>query len=266
MAIGDLDGDGKPDLAVANAGSSTVSVLLNNGNGTFGAWTDGWRTGSGPRSVAIGDLNRDGKPDLATANCDSRTVSVLLNVGDAPVATAVSLERSEADCDHVSIVWHAGGGAIAVATVYRRTEQSDWRAIGEVHPDGTGRMTFTDRDVTSDVRYGYRLGIVEEGREAYYGETWLTIPVKAEFVLRGLQPNPAGSSVSVAFSLPDGRTARLEVFDVRGRRMVEREVGPLGPGRHVVKLEGESGLPPGLYLVRLTHGGQVLTARGAILR
>ena len=45
VAIGDLNGDGKPDLAVANYGSNTVSVLLGNGDGTFGTKTD-FATGS----------------------------------------------------------------------------------------------------------------------------------------------------------------------------------------------------------------------------
>ncbi len=71
VAIGDLNGDGKPDLAVANSNSSTVSVLLGNGAGGFGAKTD-FATGTNPHSVAIGDVNGDGKPDLAVANSDSQ--------------------------------------------------------------------------------------------------------------------------------------------------------------------------------------------------
>ena len=67
VAIGDLNGDGRPDLAVANDDSNTVSVLLGNGDGTFGANTD-FGTGTRPASVAIGDLNGDGRPDLAVAN------------------------------------------------------------------------------------------------------------------------------------------------------------------------------------------------------
>ena len=66
VAIGDLNGDGKPDLAIANDGAANVSVLLNKGNGTFGQGR--LRAGRFPRSVAIGDLNGDGKPDLAAAN------------------------------------------------------------------------------------------------------------------------------------------------------------------------------------------------------
>ena len=79
VAIGDLNGDGKPDLATANSYSKTVSVLQNRGDGSFRARHD-YATGRSPWSVAIGDLNGDRKPDLATAN--DGTVSVLLNRGD----------------------------------------------------------------------------------------------------------------------------------------------------------------------------------------
>jgi hypothetical protein len=84
VAVGDLNGDGNPDLAAGNV-NSTVSVLLGNGDGTFGAKTD-FGTGGGPNSVAIADLNADGKPDLAVANSGAfNTVSVLLGNGDGTV-------------------------------------------------------------------------------------------------------------------------------------------------------------------------------------
>src|SRR2546422_7828406 len=66
VAIGDLNGDGKPDLAVANINSATVSVLLGNGAGGFGAKTD-FTTGPNPPSVALGALDGDCQPQLARA-------------------------------------------------------------------------------------------------------------------------------------------------------------------------------------------------------
>ena len=81
VAIGDLDGDGKPDLTVADKDGQTVSVLRNtctSGNISFATKVD-YATGSSPRSVAIGDLDGDGKPDLAVANDVSNTVSVFRN-------------------------------------------------------------------------------------------------------------------------------------------------------------------------------------------
>ena len=88
VAIGDLDGDQVPDLAVANFNSDNVSVLLGVGEGTFAAAAH-YAAGSGPESVAIGDLDGDQVPDLAVANADSDNVSVLLGLGDGTFAAAV---------------------------------------------------------------------------------------------------------------------------------------------------------------------------------
>jgi len=84
VAVGDLNGDVKPDLVGANgyrASSRRVSVFLNKGNGRFGPKRD-FGAGRGPTSVAIGDLDGDGSGDIATANNRANTVSVLLNNGD----------------------------------------------------------------------------------------------------------------------------------------------------------------------------------------
>ena len=78
VTAADLNGDGKPDLAVANSDSNTVSVLLNQGNGSFAAQVT-YAVGADSFSVAAADLNGDGKPDLAVANQGSNNVSVLLN-------------------------------------------------------------------------------------------------------------------------------------------------------------------------------------------
>ena len=81
VAIGDLNGDGNLDLAVANSSSNNVSVLLGNGDGSFQSAVN-YGAGDGPCSVAIGDLNGDGDLDLAVANRISDNVSILINTGD----------------------------------------------------------------------------------------------------------------------------------------------------------------------------------------
>ncbi|WP_333276696.1 VCBS repeat-containing protein [Microcoleus sp. N9_A2] len=82
VSIGDFNGDGKPDLAVANLISNSTSILLNTTTNattpTFATKVD-FTTGSGPYSVSIGDFNGDGKPDLAVANFRGNTTSILLN-------------------------------------------------------------------------------------------------------------------------------------------------------------------------------------------
>src|SRR6266849_5705089 len=81
LVVGEFNGDGKADLAVANSSDNTVSVLLGNGDGTFQARLD-YAAGSFPEQLAVGDLNGDGKADLAVADAGARAVSVLLGNGD----------------------------------------------------------------------------------------------------------------------------------------------------------------------------------------
>jgi hypothetical protein len=81
IAVGDLNGDGKLDVATANHVRDTVSVLLNRGNGSFPAKRD-YEAGVAPESVAIGDANGDRKRDLLVADAADESVAVLANRGD----------------------------------------------------------------------------------------------------------------------------------------------------------------------------------------
>ena len=87
LAVADVNGDGKPDLLTANAGSNTAGVLLGTGDGTFRAAAT-FNTGGYPLSLAVADVNGDGKPDLLTANAGSNTAGVLLGNGDGTFRTA----------------------------------------------------------------------------------------------------------------------------------------------------------------------------------
>jgi len=86
VAVGDFNGDGIPDLALANYGSSPnytdggVTILLGNGDGSFQS-PQSYRVNAASLSVAIGDFNSDGKLDLVTANGNG-TITVLLGNGD----------------------------------------------------------------------------------------------------------------------------------------------------------------------------------------
>ena len=78
--MGDVNGDGVPDLVVANYNGGNVGLLLGNGNGTFQA--EQTFALSLPTSVALGDFNGDGHADLAVADFNG-SASVLLANGNA---------------------------------------------------------------------------------------------------------------------------------------------------------------------------------------
>jgi hypothetical protein len=88
VAIGDFNGDGKLDLAVANKNDNSLSILLGNGDGTFQA--GGIFPTDSPIFVTAADLNHDGKLDLVTGNNFSNHISVLLGNGDGTFQTAVN--------------------------------------------------------------------------------------------------------------------------------------------------------------------------------
>jgi hypothetical protein len=117
VAVGDFNGDGKQDIAVANSDTNTVSVLLNNGDSAsnpqrgFGInaapigdipqdYSNGPNTeytvGKNPGSLVVGDFNGDGNPDLALVNAGDNTLSVLLGNGSGGFSapTTISIPGS----------------------------------------------------------------------------------------------------------------------------------------------------------------------------
>ncbi|MGD8894905.1 MAG: FG-GAP-like repeat-containing protein [Acidobacteriota bacterium] len=87
--VGDLNGDSRPDLAVANVLGDTVSVLLNTG-GTFGPATS-YPVGDEPGWIRIGRADSDSDLDLVVANRSSDTVTVLLNDGAGAFPTTTEV-------------------------------------------------------------------------------------------------------------------------------------------------------------------------------
>jgi hypothetical protein len=143
---------------------------------------------------------------------------------------------------------------------------------------GTGNLIATRSD-TGCVDVGpaggfYKLSAVDvNGNESGYalltpsGTTDVPVAGAVTLALEGAQPNPSrGEGLGIAFALPSSASARLDLLDVSGRRVATREVGTMGAGRHVVDLAAGRLLAPGLYVVRLTQGGEIRIARVAVLR
>jgi hypothetical protein len=132
VAVGDVNGDGKPDLIVANryacantCPDGSVVVRLGNGDGTFQSAVAYDSGGGGAWSVVIADVNRDGKSDLVVVNecggssgCTNSTVAILLGKGDGTFTPAVAYDS---------------GGQVAMSV-----------AVADVNGDGNPDLMVAD--------------------------------------------------------------------------------------------------------------------------
>jgi hypothetical protein len=144
--VGDFNGDGRPDLAVANAGKpeigddGDVSILLGNGDGTFQPALN-VAAGKNPFSIAVDDFNADGRLDVVVANNGQNpaggwlagSVSVLLGNGDGTFQTHVDYATG-AGPDSVAVGDFNGDHVLDLA-VAARSENVVSVLLG--HGDGT---------------------------------------------------------------------------------------------------------------------------------
>jgi FG-GAP-like repeat len=154
VAIRDLSGDGKPDLATANG--EDVSVLINRGGGRFAnsveyAARQSW-------DLAIGDVNGDGNADLVTANgmASVNSISVFMNrgagsfsarvdyrTGRRPVSVAIADLNGDGTQDvatasltnTVSVLLNSGKGSFAKRIEYPAPQHPRSIAIGDMNGD-----------------------------------------------------------------------------------------------------------------------------------
>lgn len=129
MAVGDVNGDGKLDVVVGNqcatsvCNTSTVGVLVGNGDGTLQAPVAYDAGGIYPDWVAIADLDGDSKPDLVLANSSTSTtinqgdVGILMGNGDGSFHTVVAYPASEFGAASLGVADMDGDGKPDVVVV-----------------------------------------------------------------------------------------------------------------------------------------------------
>ncbi|WP_246356654.1 FG-GAP-like repeat-containing protein [Pyxidicoccus fallax] len=117
VAVGDINNDGRLDVAFTLITSALVSVQLGNGDGTFGAAST-FPVGSNPKFVEIADFNGDGNADLAVGGYinSMHSVSILLGNGDGTFQGRVDYNVNSADPSGVKVADYNGDGKLDIAT------------------------------------------------------------------------------------------------------------------------------------------------------
>ncbi len=174
VAVADVNGDGKPDLLVANfctatlcGGDGTVGVLLGNGDGTFQPAVTYDSGGQNAVSIAVADVNSDGKPDAVvtdncvTSTCDAGAVGVLLGNGDGTFQAAVNYTSGGLSPSSVVVGDVNGDGKpdLLVGNIYMGNGNYSRGSVGLLlgNGDGTflGPVSF---DSGGEYAYGVAVG------------------------------------------------------------------------------------------------------------
>ncbi len=139
IVAGDFTGDGLLDLAVADENSGDVSILINNGNGTF-QFPSSYAVGSAPEAIVACDFG-NGHVDLATANNNSNDVSILMGNGDGTFGSQLRFAAGPGPASLIACDLNGDGRADLVVG----DQDADGGGTGEITILlGRGDGTFQD--------------------------------------------------------------------------------------------------------------------------
>lgn len=150
---------------------------------------------------------------------------------------------------------------------------ADYVKLNEALIVGRTPYQFEDDGVRAGAAYKYLLEAVDlKGGKERFGPARVEVPTtqKRVFALAQSYPNPARTSTTIKFALPEATTAELEVYDLSGRRVATLYSGAADAGeREVVwNLAAADGttVPPGVYIYRLRANNDVAARRLVVAR
>jgi hypothetical protein len=245
IAVGDLDGDNLPDLVMSTLfqyREPRLQLMLANGDGTWRdasdripqAWPVSAEFGrSWIRWTLLEDLNGDGLKDLVVVGQNETPSKVYLNTGDAGFIRAEPFIGLGTGIQGVVVADLDGDDRPDIATIALSSTLSVKRHLSNYEIP-------TSIDEPSSPEQPARIEL----------SSW---------------PNPFNPATIVSYQTAVSGRVMLAAYDLLGRKVAVLVDGPVAAGSHSVSFDA-SGLPSGMYLLRLQSGSEVATLKVTLVR
>ena len=280
-----MNHDDMLDLVVNNYDGQSVSILINNGDGTFAPdvrYPGGWNLSS-----AVADFDHDGDNDVAVTNFKENTVTVFQNdgngvltrspdiaVGRQPRSIQAAIVKGDGDYDltvalsgtsQVMMLENDGTGHFSAGRAY---------CVVGVNPKTLIVGDF-DRNAGQDLATanagGGTVSVLPDvgppgsapNRVAQFKRPRkidAEVPKVARFALAMSRPNPVSVEAVIPFETPREAAVELAIYDVAGRAVKTLVDATLPAGQHEARWDGTTDrgdrARPGTYFYRLRAGDQ----------
>jgi hypothetical protein len=234
LAVTDVNGDGKVDIAATFTGDTGGQIYLLYGNGSNGV--SSYLTYGGldeSHWMAFGDLDGDPWPDLVVASYNG-----------------------------LGACFGNRSGSLSAVQFLPSGSTPEGVAIADLNRDGKNDIAFCDGPngtVSLLINNKSNITAVAEGKTP-----------KARPTLAQNTPNPFNPRTSIKFTVAEAGPVRLAVYDVQGRRVASLVDRTLDAGAHRIDWDGRVGsggyASSGVYFYRLEAGGHATSRRMVLLK
>lgn len=238
VSAADLDNDGDQDLIAPNSDAydrSVVSVILNNGDGSFQA-TVYYNSGGAPLRTFVSDLDKDNDIDIVVANWTPDSVSILLNNGDATFAPPIQ--------------YLAGDAPSSLFTADMNNDSYDDLAVA--NRNSNDLLVYINQGAASSA----------EDQQTVFSVDQLKLAQNF--------PNPFNPATAIEYSLERRGHVNLAIYNTLGQRVATLVDEEQGVGSHRAQWSGtdSNGEPVanGVYFYRLTLDGYALARKMLLIK